>query len=65
MFIIFMVLMTGAFATHLLENGEDLRKNQLIAGHKNLKTTEIHTHITSKAILNIGSSLDDLMTEGD
>ena len=51
------------FATHLLEHGTDLRYVQHLLGHKNLKTTEIYTHVTSKAILDIGSPLDDLNTE--
>ena len=54
-----------SFATHLLENGEDIRKIQLLLGHKNIQTTEIYTHVTTKAIQKIITSLDNLNVEYD
>ena len=38
----------------------DIRKIQKLLGHNNLQTTEIYTHITSKAVKGIKSPLDDL-----
>jgi integrase/recombinase XerD len=49
-----------SFATHLLENGTDLRYIQEILGHKSSKTTEIYTHVTNKNIQRIKSPFEDM-----
>ena len=47
-----------SYATHLLENGTDLRYIQDILGHKSPKTTMIYTHVSNKSIKNIISPFD-------
>ena len=49
-----------SFATHLLESGENIRKVQLLLGHRSLKSTQVYTHVAKDYLENTPSPLDIL-----
>lgn len=49
-----------SFATHMLENGVNIRVFQTLMGHADVKTTEIYTHVMKRDIDSLQSPLDGI-----
>lgn len=57
-------ILRHTFSTHLLEGGANIRIIQSLLGHRNLRTTEIYTHVASNYLTTTTSPLDTLLKAG-
>ena len=53
-------MLRHSYATHLLEQGVDMRYIQELLGHENVRTTEIYTHISQRGLKNIINPFDKM-----
>ncbi len=54
-----------SFATHIHEQGGDIRTIKELLGHEHLKTTEIYTHVSKRDLSAIRNPLDSIFPKGD